>query len=149
MKTTFTLEEAVENHRKLWREIARILREEDVGKLREIENIYSSSYSSSYISFILTNEIKKQAMKNVFGMNNCFQNLINECFLCEYTDYNCELCPLQEQNRYNSACLNGKFHLFTRLIFKKSYKKASDLASEIAELPIVNVVKTIKTEKEG
>lgn len=106
----FTLEEAVRNHRILWKEIAKLLEEGD--------------YSAELV--------KKKAMENKFPAE--LVNIIhNNCFLCSYTDQfsgSCSLCPLQ--NDEASSCLNGLWSLFYHS------NSPGKIALEIAELPIVN-----------
>lgn len=113
----FTLEETVENHRKLWREIARILKEED--------------------GYYTVNNIKEIAMENIFP--EYVGKISKNCFLCHYSESYCDsLCPLYKHGKYPFKCLNGLWEIFYDLIEKKSYKTAAKTALKIANLPIID-----------
>ena len=128
MKTTFTLEEAVENHRKLWREIARILREEDVTEIIYKKFFYYSRHTA----------IKIEAMRNIYKNKYENNDIQHNCFLCEYSFVSCKKCPLYDR-KGRIGCLNGRYAIFRGEICYGNYKEAADVASEIAELPIVNI----------
>lgn len=113
-----TLEEAVENHRKLWNEIARIIKETGIRKWERVDYL------------------KTQALRNL-GMPT---DIKNQCFLCEYANWDsltkCQGCPLTPDTV--NYCLGGVFPMFVRLFGTRDSESAYAVAIEIANMPIVN-----------
>ncbi|MGN1167183.1 MAG: hypothetical protein ACI4S2_12520 [Lachnospiraceae bacterium] len=104
-------EKAIEEHRKMWRWLAD----------------YPGKDKWDY--FIMTDY-------------KC--NLVNDCFLCDYAieqsgSYKtmCEFCPLDwgERKECTAEDDNGLYDLWTQCMSTDDYKKAAEIAKEIAELP--------------
>lgn len=124
-----TLEEAVENHRKLWYEIARMVKED----IQIPEKV--SGCSACYL--------KDKALKKVFpGINVLF----GDCFLCDfdsnYLERSCAHCPLvkrdfDSKDDSSFRCLDGLYDKFENTLRHKK-SDAVDIAIQIAELPIIN-----------
>lgn len=132
MKRDYSLEEAVDNHRKLWYEIHRILKEES-----DIEE-YLDTVSNQTTYY--PQRIKIRAMINIFDSDYRAGDIMNDCFLCQYrreeSKGSCEFCPLDTNE--SNHCLNGLYKRFIRNIERGLYGKAAEIALKIAELPIIN-----------
>lgn len=137
-----TLEEAVENHRILWRGIAKAIQSEEFGCSTNRGLHFSIETLKSIILDRLFPEYAGRVHHN--------------CFLCEYslTEFNekgkaynhCEYCPLFNKNEDpNHMCLNGHFGdaaMYVSLIRNDPsiiYREEAYLEClKISELPIVN-----------
>ena len=125
-----TKQQAVEEHRKMWRWIA-----EETEKQKRI--VYKWDYLKFYDEYI---------------------DLANECFCCEYTyqhhraecekcpidwDVECEKCPIDWDSECDEYMCQNKtdfeddnlYTLWNRACGAENWKEAAKLARQIAELP--------------
>lgn len=134
---TFTLEGAVENHRKLWREIARILEEEPDEKYLNMPNPNEKLLGGITI---LKEEVMNKLFPNFYSDLKTLPYTVikNNCFLCHFADGKCiTRCPLESQYAFN-GCLNGLWNKFELYLYaNNSFEKAAKTARKIAELPII------------
>lgn len=126
MKRVFTLNETIENHRKMWREISRILKE------GEFEDFNGPNLP----------RIKTEALRNAIDKDYSCNDLMHNCFLCEYVSKlsykSCCFCPLQDEDNLNQSCLNGLYDSFFQSLFLKDYELSGDIALKIANLNVIN-----------
>lgn len=121
-----TLEQAVENHRKLWHEIFNITKYESYDRLSIRPDL----------------EIKAVAFQRVFPDQGDVHGL---CWLCEYARENiksfhdaCEYCPLvKKENVEKNGCLNGLYYEYL-INVPLNRDIAASIAEQIANLPVVN-----------
>lgn len=112
MKLTF--DEAVENHRKMWRWIA-------IQTLKKKRIVIKSEYIAAFNS----------------------QTILNNCFCCEYTvqfhtGLNCLYCPIEwnsYERFYNCERNRDSYGIYGRWYKTKNYKEAALLAYKISKLP--------------
>lgn len=123
----FTLEETVENHRKLWRKIAELSKDKQ--------------YIDSIVGEPKNIVVKRDAIEDVFGGVYKPGEIIGNCFMCHYTLNRCPLCPMYNLKHLDKSCLNGRYDDFTAALYDRDLEEASRIALEIAYLPIVNVSK--------
>ena len=106
-----TRQEAIENHRTLWHEIARRTREEKrIVNKKEVVRTGEKLCRNCYLC-----EYSVELSRKSFGNSAC---------------YFCPLCKPETM-----CCLGG---LYDRWLYCESYKKAAEFADQIAELPEVN-----------
>lgn len=116
-----TREEAIAEHRKMWRWIA----EETV---KQQEFVYEWKYMEKYFP--------KDVIENI-------------CFCCEYSTqkklfegtHKCDFCPIDWGGKFsNYMCVDKEYAdddkgLFALWVNAKDWKEAAELARQIAELP--------------
>lgn len=125
MGNLLTREIAVEKHRELWNKIAEIMDEKanedptecDGKKLRDLE-------------------LKKMAMLRLTGV----KRIKNNCYACEYDDQfysadECSHCPFIWGNNPELACYEAEYEYFKNALYIESFKRAREIALEIANLP--------------
>ena len=101
-----TKKEAIEWHRKMWNQIADKL---EKGVLYKSLEIY----------------------KEEFLKENGFDNISANCFCCEFSGDNCNLCPV-EWTDGRCYYISSEEHLFA---IEPNLKRKAELAREIANLP--------------
>lgn len=114
-----TREQAITEHRKMWRWIA----EQYIGK----DDIY---YMNPY------------RFKQIYLYKNGYNSsLIHSCcFLCEYVKKwkNCDKCPLDwgiSKSCIGDSKNDGLYKQINTYYYEENYKKCAELARQIAELP--------------
>lgn len=138
MLNLITLEQTIENHRKLWNGIAELLETEEMIKkyYEETKDFFGC------IGFLYF--IKETAYNQLFATNydSAMDHPENYCFLCEYVDSEYIECPMYDVKHPDVSCLNGKYSEFTKALYtckkNNSYEEAIIIAKEIANLPIIN-----------
>ena len=83
-----SLKLTLEYHTMTWNEIIRL-----------IENESYKNYDEEEILF----ELKMDAISNLFVRHNCFTEMYNECFLCDWFVNECNECSMKHkciENRY-------------------------------------------------
>lgn len=63
--------------------------------------------------------------------------LLNDCYLCEYANDNCDDCPLQwPHNECSTHEQNGLFDEWIKeMVCYEDYVRAAEIAKQIAQLP--------------
>lgn len=126
-----TLEQAVENHRKLWNAIAFEIKTSDPFELQ--------AYGGSVYN------LKEKIFNQTFPEVNYYVH--GFCWLCQYTKDNtkrfhdkCSYCPLMKPEDIinRKECLNGLYNEFLYAFKNDEFDKSRILAEQIANLPVVN-----------
>lgn len=125
MGKLLTREIAVEKHRELWRKIAEILEEKANEDPTECDG-----------KKLGLSEVKKMAMLRLTGI----KQIKDGCYCCEYDDQfypadGCTHCPLVWGGDTELPCYEAEYEYFKNTLYREAFKRASETALEIANLP--------------
>lgn len=105
-----TREQAIEEHRKMWNLIAdEILREK--------------------------RKLNISDLKYKYCVKNGFKNINADCFLCEYTNYNCNRRPIDWKNDSKMFMCEKNQGLWIKCRDAENWQEQAALARQIANLP--------------
>lgn len=118
-----TKEQAITEHRKMWNWIA-----DQIEYLQTVVDIH---------------DYKKE-----YCVNHKFYDVLNWCFLCDYTDVECDRCPLKWPSNLSFPCEgrigdSRNLGLWWKCKISEDWQEQAALARQIANLPERNIVMNI------